>query len=233
MVCRLALGGTVTADPSIGFGDLVPHINIGAMAAADVRYDRFSVLTDILYLNVGGVAGRFRSLNFPDERSIPISAGVNSSQSLRLGAGVWTLAGGYTLAQGNWGNFDVIAGFRDFWVNARINYSLGISIAGPRGNGATFGGVGGVSTSGDLWNGIGGFRGRIRIGNTGLFIPYYFDIGAGGSNLTWQIASGLGYHAGLADVSFTYRYMSFEQGSGSAVQNLSFNGPMIAANFAF
>ena len=69
------------------------------------------------------------------------------------------LAGGYTVPQGDWGNFDVIAGFR-------------------------------ISRSANVWNGIGGFRGRIR--NSGFFIPYYFDIGAGGSNLTWQIASGVG-----------------------------------------
>lgn len=228
-----ALGGTVTADPSIGFGDLISHINIGAMGAADVRYERFSVLTDILYVNVGGVAGQFKSVNFPNHPAIPISGERNTSESLRLGSGVWTLAGGYTLAQGAWGNFDLIAGFRDFWANARVNYSLGFTITGPRGNGATFGGVGGVSTSGDLWNGIGGFRGRIRIGNTAFFIPYYFDIGAGGSNLTWQIASGAGYHLGLADVSLTYRYLTFEQSSSSHVQNLSFKGPVIAANFAF
>ena len=84
-----------------------------------------------------------------------------------------------------------------------------------------------------LWNGIGGFRGRVRIGYSGLFIPYYFDIGAGGSNLTWQIASGLGYHARLADVSLTYRYLSFEQASDATLQHLQIKGPMLAVNFTF
>ena len=106
-------------------------------------------------------------------------------------------------------------------------------MAGPRGNGATFGGVGSVSGSGEIWNGISGLRGRIRTGNVGLFIPYYFDIGAGGSNLTWQIASGLGYHANLADVSLTYRYLSFEQSSGATLQRLTIKGPMLAVNFSF
>ena len=104
---------------------------------------------------------------------------------------------------------------------------------GPRRNGATFGGVCSVSGSGDIWNGIGGFRGRIRVGDGGFFIPYYFDIGAGGSNLTWQIASGLGYHTGRVDVSLTYRYLSFEQGSRSVVQHLWIQGPMLMVNFTF
>ncbi len=65
-----------------------------------------------------------------------------------------------------------------------IDYSLGLTITGPRGNGAAFGGQGSVSGSVNLWNGIGGFRGRVRLADTGLFIPYYFDAGAGASQFT-------------------------------------------------
>jgi hypothetical protein len=228
-----ALGGTVTSSPSVGFGDIVSHINIGVMGAADARYGRFSVLTDFMYLNVGDTPSQFKAVNFPNHPAIPIQASVQSSQGLTLRTSIWTLAGGYTLAQGDWGNFDVIAGFRLFEVNERINYSLGFTIAGPRGNGATFGGIGGISGSGDIWNGIGGFRGRVRLGDAGFFIPYYFDIGAGGSDLTWQISSGVGYHVGPVDVSLTYRYLSFEQGSSAVVQHLDIKGPMLMANFTF
>jgi hypothetical protein len=225
------LGGTVTANSTVGFGDLVSHLNIGLMGSADARYDRFSVVTDFMYLNLGGTPSHFRSVNFPNQPAIPIDAGVQTSQGFNLRATVWTLAGGYTLARGDWGNFDLITGFRLLEINTRINYSLGLTIAGPRGNGATFGGVGSVSGSGTLWNGIGGFRGRIRVGNDGLFIPYYFDVGTGGSDLTWQISSGLGYHVGPVDVSLTYRYLSFSQ--SASVQHLSIQGPMLMANFAF
>jgi hypothetical protein len=228
-----ALGGAVTANPSIGFGDLVSHLNFATMAAADAQYGRFSVLTDLIYMDLGGTSAQFRSVNFAGRPSIPITVATQRSATLDLNATIWTLAGGYTLAQGDWGNFDAIAGFRLFNVNPRVNYSLNLSVTGPRGNGATFGGVGSVSGSAEIWNGIGGFRGRIRLGSTGLFIPYYFDIGAGGSNLTWQISSGLGYHAGLADVSLTYRYLSFEQSSSSVVQHMWIQGPMLMVNFTF
>ncbi len=228
-----ALGGTVSTNTSAGFGDLLSHINFGAMVAADARYDRFVILTDFLYLNVGGVASQINSVNFPNHPNIPISTSVQTSVSLRLSAPIWTLAGGYTVAQGNWGNFDAIVGFRYLSVNARVNYSLALTLTGPRGNGATFGGVGGVTGSTDIWNGIAGFRGRIRISDSALFVPYYFDIGAGGSNLTWQIASGLGYQFGWGDVSLIYRYLSFEQGSDSTLQSLKIRGPMIALNIKF
>jgi hypothetical protein len=228
-----ALGGTVSANSSIGFGDLVPHLNLGLMLTAEARYARFSVVTDFMYLNLGGTAAHFRSLNFPGSPAIPISASSQKSAGLDLSSEIWTLAGGYTLAQGGWGNLDVIAGFRLLAIDTTVDYSLGVTIAGPRGNGATFGGVGGVSGSGTVWNGIGGFRGSLRVGDGGFFIPYYFDIGAGGSNLTWQIASGLGYKLGWTDLALTYRYLSFEQGNSSLVRHMSINGPMITLNFGF
>jgi len=228
-----ALGGSVSTSTSAGFGDILSHINFGAMVAADARYDRFSLLTDFLYLNAGGVGSNIKSVNFRDQAPILISKSLETSAGIRLSVPIWTLAGGYTVAQGDWGNFDAIAGFRYLGVHGTLNYSLALTLTGPRGNGATFGGVGGVSGDAGIWNGIGGFRGRILIQDTGFFIPYYFDIGAGGSNLTWQIASGVGYQTRYADLSLTYRYLSFEQGSGSIVQNLNIRGPMIAATFRF
>ena len=66
-----------------------------------------------------------------------------------------------------------------------------------------------------------------------MFIPYYFDAGAGGSNLNWQIASGLGYQTGWVGASLTYRYLSFQQGNSAVLQHLSVKGPMLMANFTF
>ena len=118
--------------------------------------------------------------------------------------------------QGDWGNFDLIAGFRFLGVNATTHAD------GTAWQWRTFGGA--VSCPVPLTSGT---------ASTGLFVPYYFDIGAGGSNLTWQIASGLGYQTGWAGVSLTYRYLSFQQSSSAVVQHLWIRGPMIMANFTF
>ena len=228
------LGSTVTADSTTGFGQILSHMNSAVMIAADARYDRFSILTDFLYMNLGGTGARFRSLNFPDHLPTPISGSVQTHVGLNLNSEIWTLAGGYTVVQGNWGSLDAIAGFRFLGMNARLNYNLAATLTDPSGSSGTFGGNGGfVSGSVNLWNGIGGFRGRIRLGDTALFIPYYFDAGAGASKLTWQIASGLGYHMGWGDVSLTYRYLTFEQNSSATLQRQSIYGPMIMATFTF
>jgi hypothetical protein len=183
----------------------VSHMNFSTAVAADAQYGRFSILTDFLYLNLSNTNAHFRSVDFLGQSSIPIARSVQFSTGTRLSATLWTLVGGYTVIQGDWGNFDVMAGFRYFGVSATTDFSLGLTLSGPAGNGATFGGVGGVSGSGNLWDGIGGIRGRIRLGHPGLFIPYYFDVGGGSSKLTWQIASGLGYQMATRPVGPVYR----------------------------
>jgi hypothetical protein len=228
-----ALGGRLPTDITSGPGDYLPNLKFATMFAADARYDRFSILTDFMYTNVTASKSTVRSLDFFGLPSQPISRSLQIGATTTLKAAIWTLAGGYTIAEGDWGNFDVIAGFRFLNLNANTNYDLALTVTGPRRNGATFGGVGNISGSGDLWNGIGGVRGRIRLADTGLFVPYYFDIGAGGSNLTWQIASGLGYQTGWAGVSVLYRYLSFEQDSNATIKHLALGGPMVMVNFSF
>ena len=88
------------------------------MVAADAQYGRFSLLTDFIYMNLSGTASRFRSVRPPNGPPIPISTGVQADVGMNLTSSIWTLAGGYTLAEGNWGNFDAIAGFRYLALNA-------------------------------------------------------------------------------------------------------------------
>ena len=202
------------------------------MIAADARYDKFSFLTDFLYMNLSGTPSKLKSFNLPNATAAPIPAELQANAGMNVNASVWTLAGGYTLAEGLWGNLDIIAGFSYLALNTRTNYNLGLTVTDLSGNQKTVGRIGSATSSGEVWNGIGGLRGRVRLPGSALFIPYYFDAGAGGSKLTWQAASGLGYHTRLADLSLTYRYLTWEQSDGS-VQRLSIKGPMLTVNFTF
>ena len=227
------LGGRLPTDVTTGPGSYLSHLNFAAMVAADARNGRFSLLTDFIYTNFSATDSHIRSVDFTGLPSIPISRSLETSAGTTFKASIWTLAGGYSVLQGDWGNLDVIAGFRLLDMNARTNFSLALTLTGPRGNGATFGGIGSVSGTRDIWNGIGGLRGRILLGNTKFFIPYYFDIGAGGSQLTWQISSGLGYQFRWAALSASYRYLSFVQGGNNVIRQITMGGPMLMASFSF
>lgn len=230
-----ALGTRLPTDVSSGPGDYLSKLDAAAAFAADARNGPFSLLTDFLYTRFSADKGQthIESVDFFNGPSIPISRSSQRSVSTTLKSAIWTLAGGYTLLQGDWGNLDLFVGFRLLVVDATTDYAVAVRLTGPLGNGATFGGIGGASASKDIWDGIGGLRGRVRIGTTPWFIPYYFDIGGGGSQLTWQIASGVGYQIRWAALSATYRYLSFEQRDEPTVRNLHLRGPMLMVNFSF
>jgi len=170
--------------------------------------------------------------------SIPVDRTLTTSTSTRLQSTVWTLAGGYTVAQGDWGNVDLIGGFRLLALSQTTNFSLAVDITRPNGS-IALGRIGGLSVSKSIWNGSGCVRGRLYVGDADwfgggkFFVPYYFDIGAGGSNLTWQAFSGLGYQTDRIGVSVGYRFLSFQQSSNSVIQKMSLGGPIIVANLKF
>lgn len=227
-----ALGGS--ADVRSDAGDYGSNLNAAVAFTGAARYDRFTLLTDFMYVSAGSGGSRVEAVDIAGVGRNPISSTVNRSGDTTLRTTLWTLAGGYTVAQGAWGHFDVLAGFRYLGVESRTDYNIAVTLVGPRGNaGPSFGGAGRLSARDDIWNGIVGVRGRVNLGQGGFFVPYYVDLGAGDSNFTWQMFSGLGYQTGWAGVQLGWRYMSYDQGGNAAVQRLTASGLYLAVNFSF
>jgi hypothetical protein len=227
-----SFGGSanVKADP----GDYTGELNFAAAFAATARYDRFSLLTDFMYVSATAGSSRVESANLIGVGGNPISSSVNIGGSSTLETTLWTLAGGYTVASGSWGILDVLAGFRYLGVDTKTDYNLAITLTGPRGNaGPSFGGAGRLSGRSDIWNGIIGVRGRLNIADSGFFVPYYLDLGVGDSNFTWQGFTGIGYQRGWAGVQLGWRYMSYDQGGGALLRDMTMSGAYLAVNFSF
>ncbi len=227
-------GGTVTTSIQAGFGDYVSDLNFAAMVGAAARYDRFSVLTDVVYTNLSLTTStsHLSKVN-PGPGPIFIPRDEQLGSGTRLAMTVWSLAGAYTLLHGDWGNLDAVAGMRMLAVDSTTNYYLNADILAPDRTIA-------LSRSGSLnvgktyFNAIGGIAGRINIPDSKLYLPFYFDAGGGGVPLTWQAYAGLGYRAAdWADISIGYRYLTFENNSSAAVHNLSLGGVILVANFHF
>jgi hypothetical protein len=226
------LGGS--ADVKADADDYFANLNFATAFAATARYDRFSLMTDVMYVSADAGTSRVDSVNAIELGRNPISSTLNLGGTSTLKTTLWTLAGGYTVASGSWGNVDVLAGFRYLGIEATTDYNLALTLVGPRGNaGPTFGGAGRFSGRDNIWNGIAGVRGRIAVGDTGLFVPYYLDLGAGDSNFTWQAFAGLGYQSGWAGVQLGWRYMSYDQGGSGLVQDMTMSGAYLAVNFSF
>jgi hypothetical protein len=228
-------GATVTSDVSVGVGDYISKLNFATFIGGEARYDRFTVMTDLIYANVSLTTNN-NHLSTVNLGSGPIF--IPREQQLgtgtRMSTTVWSLAGGYTLLYGDWGNIDAVAGLRMLFIGSNTDYTLTGDILLPNRTLA-------LSRTGTLNlgvtkpEGIGGVTGRIKIPNSKVYLPFYLDAGGGAVPFTWQVYAGIAYElASWADISLGYRYLAFRGGGGnSGVQNLDLGGPLFAANFRF
>ena len=135
--------------------------------------------------------------------------------SVELRGWVVTPDVGYTVLSGDRGNLDLHIGARYLYLESDIRL-------GPDG----------IDESSDIWDGIVGIRGRINLTEK-LYLPYYLDIGTGGSEMTWQALAGLGYQFKYVDVVAGYRYLEWDFDDDSVFDDLSFSGPYGGVKFYF
>jgi hypothetical protein len=223
--------GQDSADVTTENFSVLDVLNFAAMLSAEARYQRYSVLTDLIYMDLGATGSKLREVNFAGSGTTGVGGHLDRGSETSMRGSLWTLMGGYTVAQGDWGHADVSGGFRLFSLSTETNIRLAGDVSAPGGS-TSFSRNTRLSSNGTLVDGIIGLRGRITFGN-GFHAPYAFDIGAGSSSLTWQASAGLGYQMSWGSVALGWRHLSYQQGSTDLIQDLAFSGPFLALNFTF
>lgn len=227
--------GTVTNTISAGIGDYISELNFGLMVGGEARYDRFSIMTDLVYANASITTSKsqFSSVNLgPGPIFIPRE--LQRSTGTRLSTTVWSVAGGYTLLQGDWGNLDAVAGIRTLFMGATTNYTLAADIL-ARNRTIALSRGGSLSLGVTKVEGIGGVTGRINIPNSKFYLPFYLDAGGGSVPFTWQVYASVAYKAtAWLDASLGYRYLAFDGGSKTVgVEKIHLGGVILAGNIRF
>jgi hypothetical protein len=64
-------------------------------------------------------------------------------------------------------------------------------------------------------------------------VPFYVDVGAGDSDLTWQGMVGLAYTMKSVDATAAWRYLDYDMGSRSPIRPINFSGPALGVSFRF
>ena len=165
------INGTLKYDiPSNGGGGanvdfesyILENLSFALMLSAEARKEDWSILTDIVYLDVESGDSRVKSASFtgPGGR-VDVSTQADVDTTTNLSGFLWELAGAYSLASGGKSSLDVLAGFRYLTIKAKTDWQLSGLVTGP-GPGQLFPRSGGVSQREDLWDGIVGVRGHIR-----------------------------------------------------------------------
>jgi len=226
-----------SANVSIDASSILDNLDLAVMIGGTARKGRWLIGTDVIYLDFSGVNSTVKDVDF-NLGSGPIdvaTANLNAGTDSSLTGWLWTLVGGYGVVQKPKLNLDAVAGFRYFGLDTKANWQLTRTVTGtgPGGETATFSRTGTAKKSEDVWAGIAGVRGLYRLGGGGWFTNFYVDIGGASSTFTWQEMAGLGYTFGWGDVLLDYRYLYYSQSADKLIDNLSFGGLALGANFRF
>ena len=221
--------GAGSPEVEAGPNDYLQNLQAVIMISGEVRKDRWSVFTDLIYLEFADEKSSVKAVDFGG--SI-VNSSLNFATSSSLRGTEWTLGAGYAVQTGAATTLDIFGGLRYFDLTVSTNWQLSADITGPGGV-QTFPRTGGISETLALWDGIIGIRGRIPLGGSHWSIPYYLDIGTGSSNWTWQGMLGIDYSFKWGGVMLAYRNLYYDQKDDKLLQDLRFTGPALGVTFRF
>jgi hypothetical protein len=202
----------------IGFEDLLENLNFAFMGTFEARKNDWSLIGDAVHLDVG--AGKNGSIPFPG----PGPGTVDVAADVEVTGWVLNLLGGYTVARTEQSVIDLVGGARYLDVDTALDATATIGPLPPQ--------TRNVRADYTSWDAVVGLRGRTDFGNK-WFATYYADLGTGESNLTWQLAGGVGYQFGWGDVTLAYRHMEWDTDKSKAIDDIDFSGPLLAAGWHF
>lgn len=216
-------GSSGSPDVDVGSDNYLENLDIALMLTGEARKGDWAIFSDVIYLDFSNETAAVTSVSGPGG-SVQFPANANTRASLK--GLVWQLAASYTVSRSSMATFEVLGGLR----YARLDTSVDWQFAGPIG---LLPQSGSDSQTVDLWDAIIGVRGKVRLGASSWFVPYYLDVGTGSSTLTWQAYSGIGYSFKWGDLLLAYRQLYYDQTGDKLVQDMRFSGPALAATFRF
>jgi len=190
------------------FGDILSDIDFGFMAAGDARYDRFSIVTDIIYTRITTDSATPRGI-FADEVDLK-----TETFTAMIGAG-------YSVIDEPQGRLDVIGGVKIWYTETTISFS-----GGP---------LGGVSGTDDAtWvDAMAGLRGVYSI-TPSVYLTGWGLIGAGGADLDWDVMAGIGYRWNdTISAMAGYRALGVNYSDDTLTNDIVEHGPILGVVFHF
>jgi hypothetical protein len=215
-----AIKGTLPTDDDIEItlDEILDSLDFTFMGGIMASRGKWSIVSDVVYLKLS-----------PDEAgktTIPIGP-LSIPTRVDFGADMETwianLAGSYSIHRTDKHDVQVLAGVRYF--SLEVGTELDASVI--PGGGAV------VDGRDDVWDGIIGLRGVSELSDK-WWLNYRFDIGTGGSDLTWNAVAQFGYTYDWGSLVVGYRYLSYDFDSDfKLMKDLDVHGPLIGALWEF
>jgi hypothetical protein len=197
-------GGRTDAD----FSGLLDNLEVsGMMLYVDWRRDRWTVFGDWTYVKVTSDAPSPRGLLF---------SGVNGE----IKGNILQAAAGYRVAGDATSGVDLFGGLRYYNIDARLDLLPGALAARS------------ASGSENWADAIVGARWRGKLSDR-WSVSLYGDVGAGGSNGTWQALASIGYHFQWGAIVGGWRHLYVDYDKDSLKIDAALSGPFLGASFRF
>jgi hypothetical protein len=229
-----SLGGETSFPPSgdgpgidISADAILDSLNFAFMGAFEGRKGRWGFATDLIYLDLGASKKATRDFGI-GQADIPAS--VSADLRLDVTGWLWTLAGSYAVIQQENFSMNVLGGARMLDLQEDLRWQFNGDISSL----PLLDRSGSAGAKDTVWDAIVGVKGRMSFGaDRHWYVPYYLDVGAGESDLTWQGMAGLGYSFDSIDVTGVWRYLDYDFGGSKPIKSIDFNGPALGVTFRF
>lgn len=211
-----AIDGTISAggrsaDVDVAFNDVLKHLDMTFMGAAELRYKRWGFMGDLVYARLH------------DDIAPPAGIVFSSTHEV-IKETIGTFAVSYRVVDAKPAYLDLFAGARVYSFYSEIVLRPNLGQKGFNADGTT------------TWaDPIVGLRGRYYVSPI-FFLNGYGDVGgfSAGSELSWQVLGAIGVQAARwCDVQLGYRALRFEYDGDRGKQELTTHGPIIGTTIRF
>ncbi|MGI9241632.1 MAG: outer membrane protein [Verrucomicrobiales bacterium] len=195
----------------LGFDDIISNIDWMIPFGGDIRYGRFGFMPDFVGLKMSGASQTPAQL----------------FKELDVGLKLWALnlVGYYRVVDQPDFSLDILGGARNLYVRTNLAFT-----GGPVGNNR--GNLRAKSTS-KIWDGVVGARVEGDFTDR-IFYSVYGDVGAGDSELTWQVLASLGYQVSENfSAALGYRYLHYDAENAATAVDVTGSGPQITLKWDF
>lgn len=216
------VGGVANgADFKLGFDEIVENLNFVFMGALKAYRDPWMIYGELGYADIRQGGDASYTINPGPGPGLDVDAVADAD----IQTTVFSFGGGYQIAK-----TDRYSAYGTFGVRyLKIAADLELDFDSPAG-GRSFQ----VDGDNDYWDAVIGVSGRAYF-DPNWFVTYLADVGTGQSDLTWQLAGGVGYtfDNGNHDLVLGYRHMEWELPDDDLITEYYQSGPMLLWNWRF
>ena len=191
--------------------ELLSSLNAAGMVTLEAHKGRLGLAADLVYSKISS-------------QNSTIRGAVDLGSKTSVEQGIYTVAGTYTVHNSPSAYVDALVGLRVMDMRT----STAIAVAGaPLG----------LTKSKNITttDPIVGLKGRMRLGASDYFVPFYLDVGGGSSNteVTSQQMIGVGRAFAWGDTTLGIKNLYYKQKANSVTTDQSLYGVTLGVTFKF